>query len=495
MWVAAISGVVCNYYGEDSLPGVKPPLRLISRPERSRVLPGDATVTTARTQKAIFLFWLPLAATWFMMSVEGPFLAAVIARLADPRFNLAAYGVAFAFALLFEAPVIMLMSAATALAEDWLSYTRLRNFTTALTILVTSVMLVVLIPPIYAAVMVDLIALPPEVAHLTYWALWILLPWPGAIAYRRLYQGVLIREGLTRLVAVGTVVRLLSMSATALVLYFVWGPPGAFVGAAGLSMGVTAEAIMSRWMVHGSLRRMAKEASPPAPAPAPARETEGILTYDRIIRFYYPLALTSVIGLAAQPMMTFFMGRAVSPVESLAVFPVVASLAFIFRSVGLSYQEVGIALMGRRFEHIRPLARFATMLALGASGGLALVALTPAAHVWFITVSGLSPELARFALLPIAILVPIPFTSVVLSFQRGILVVARRTRPITIATALEVGGIALLFPLLGWKVGLTGVTAAAVSIVFGRLLANVFLFFPCRAVLRSAAGNPGPQTL
>jgi progressive ankylosis protein len=492
-------------------------------------------VTTARTQKAIFFFWLPLAATWFMMSVEGPFLAAVIARLADPRYNLAAYGVAFAFALLFEAPVIMLMSAATALAEDWLSYTRLRNFTTALTILVTSVMLVVLIPPIYSAVMVDLIALPPEVVHLTYWALWILLPWPGAIAYRRLYQGVLIREGLTRLVAVGTVVRLLSMSATALVLYFVWGPPGAFVGAAGLSMGVAAEALMSRWMVHRSLRRMAREASPVDPAStdvarkvAPwqrtveasagtgtiadgdaagkgpqgrwkkeglAEDVEGVLTYSRILRFYYPLALTSLIGLAAQPMMTFFMGRAVSPVESLAVFPVVASLAFIFRSVGLSYQEVGIALMGRRFEHIRPLARFATILALGASGGLALVALTPVAHFWFITVSGLTPELARFALLPIAILVPIPFTSVVLSFQRGILVVARRTRPITIATALEVGGIALLFPLLGWKVGMTGVTAAAVSIVFGRLLANTFLLFPCRAVLRSAAGNPGPGTL
>jgi progressive ankylosis protein len=451
--------------------------------------PGDATVTEPRTQKAILLFWLPLAATWLMMSVEGPFLAAIIARLADPRYNLAAYGVAFAFALLFEAPVIMLMSASTALAEDWLSYTRLRNFTNALCILVTTVMLVVLVPPIYAAVMVDLIALPPQVARLTYWALWILLPWPAAIAYRRLYQGVLIREGLTRLVAVGTVFRLASMSATALVLYFVWGPSGAYVGAASLSVGVTAEATMSRWMVRRSLRRMAREAS--EGVPAQNEDGEGILTYGRILRFYYPLALTSLIGLAAQPMMTFFMGRAVYPVESLAVFPVVASLAFVFRSMGLSFQEVSIALMGRRYEHLRPLTKFATFLALGASGGLALVALTPAARFWFITVSGLSPELARFALLPIAILVPIPFTSVLLSFQRGVLVVARRTRPITIATALEVGGIAFLFPLLGWRAGITGVTAAAISIVFGRIIANTFLMFPCRTGLRTSPGNPG----
>ncbi|MGM0670157.1 MAG: hypothetical protein ACQET1_10600, partial [Gemmatimonadota bacterium] len=125
------------------------------------------------TPKTIFLFWLPLAATWIMMSVEGPFLAAVIARLADPRFNLAAYGVAFAFALLVEAPVIMMLSASTALVEDRLSYLRLRNFTFALNGIITAVQLLILIPPVFSFIMRDLIALPEEVASLTYGALWL----------------------------------------------------------------------------------------------------------------------------------------------------------------------------------------------------------------------------------------------------------------------------------------------------------------------------------
>ena len=47
------------------------------------------------TYRRIFRLWVPLAATWLMMSVEGTFLAAVIARLDEPTFNLAAYGVAF----------------------------------------------------------------------------------------------------------------------------------------------------------------------------------------------------------------------------------------------------------------------------------------------------------------------------------------------------------------------------------------------------------------
>ena len=183
-------------------------------------------------------------------------------------------------------------------------------------------------------------------------------------------------------------------------------------------------------------------------------------------------------------MMTFFMGRAVAPVESLAVFPVVFSLNFLFRSMGLSFQEVGIALMGRQHEHFRSLAQFGLVLAVASTAVLALVAFSPFADFWFVQVSGLSPELARYALLPTIILVPMPFLSVLLSFQRGILVVARTTRPITIATALEVTGIALLFPLLGWKLGMVGVTAAAVSVILGRIAANSFLIAPCRNALR-----------
>ena len=37
-----------------------------------------------------------------------------------------------------------------------------------------------------------------ELAELVYGAMFILLPWPGAIGYRRFYQGILIRGNRTR---------------------------------------------------------------------------------------------------------------------------------------------------------------------------------------------------------------------------------------------------------------------------------------------------------
>jgi hypothetical protein len=32
---------------------------------------------------SILWFWLPLAATWLMMAAEGPYVAAIIARMPD----------------------------------------------------------------------------------------------------------------------------------------------------------------------------------------------------------------------------------------------------------------------------------------------------------------------------------------------------------------------------------------------------------------------------
>jgi len=451
--------------------------------------------------RKILFFWAPLAATWIMMALEGPFLAAVIARLTDPTFNLAAHGVAYAVAILVEAPVIMLMSASTALVEDADSYHKLRRFTRGLNVGSTALLLLVLIPPVYQALTGPILNLPPNVADLTYGALWLFLPWPAAIGYRRFLHGLLIRAGRTRLVALGTVLRLVGMASTGLVLYFVGGVPGAWVGAASLSVGVVTEAVAARLMAGGTMDELqARDGSEAGAADGPEAHTprkgparvdhprsddpDADLTYRGIVDFYVPLALTSFIGLTVQPMLTFFMGRAPMPLESLAVFPVVAALSFLFRAPGLAFQEAAIALLGRECEHAPELGRFAVWLGLAVSGGLSLVAFTPLADVWFVTISGLSPELAEFAVVPARIVAPLPALSVLLSYQRAVLVQGRTTRPITVASAIEVVGIALLFSVFGWGAGMVGVTAATVAFVGGRLGGNLYLVRPMVRGLR-----------
>ena len=182
--------------------------------------------TEPLTYPRIVAFWLPLAGTWLMMAAEGPYLAAIIARLEQPTENLAAFGVAFALAIIIEAPVIMLMAASTALVTDAASYAALRRFTYTLAAALTLVQVVAVLPPVFDWLALSLIGLPPDVARLTHHGLAIMLPWPIAIGYRRFRQGLLIRRRLTRLVTYGTAVRLAAMSAVALAAARVPGTAG-----------------------------------------------------------------------------------------------------------------------------------------------------------------------------------------------------------------------------------------------------------------------------
>jgi hypothetical protein len=420
-----------------------------------------------------------------MMAVEGPFLAAVIARLAEPEYNLAAYGVAFSFAIIIEAPIIMMLSASTALVKDRNSFFKLRNFTYGLNTLLTAIHVIILVTPAFDFVALRLIRLPEPVAQLTHDALIVLLPWSGAIGYRRFYQGLFIRYDMSRRIAYGTVVRLSTMAATALLLYNLFDVPGAIVGAAGLSVGVTMEAIASRLMVEGIVRRVREK-----------KRTEGgeeYLTYGQITSFYVPLALTSTIALAVHPLITFFLGQSRMGFESLVVYPVINSLAFIFRSAGMSFQEVGIALLGKGQDSYRRLRNFSIMLGLVSSFGLGLIAFTPLAVTWFHHVSGLSLELSEFSRLPTQILAVLPLLSVLLAFERAILVYGRTTKPITWTSIIEMAGIAIVLFITITFLDMVGAVAAAVAIFIGRIGGNVYLVPSCLRVLRREALSSGEK--
>ncbi len=419
------------------------------------------------TSGHIARFWSPLAATWVMMALEGPLIAATIARLPEAKINLASHGVVFAIAILVEAPVIMLLTAATALVRDRDSYRKLRLFAHGLNALATLLVLLLLVPAVFEPLILGLLDLPGEVADIIYGALWIYLPWPAAIGYRRFIHGVMISTGQTRQVAVGTVFRLASMAGTAFALPAFTDLHGAWVGAASLTVGVCVEAVAARIMATGSIRQVL--------ATAPEGSGAAAISYRGILEFYYPLALTSLVALATHPLLTFFVGRARDPLESLAVLPVVHSLSFLFRAAGLSYQEAAIALTGKDFEHRRPVGRFALRMGLAATAAYALIVLTPLFGVWFETVSGLTPELSGYARIPALVLIPVPGLAFWLAHQSAIMVLLRRTKAITMATTLGLLGIVAIFPVLAWGLGWVGATAAVVAFLGGRLASNIYL--------------------
>lgn len=416
------------------------------------------------TYRRIFLFWGPLALTWLMMALEQPILIAFIARLGEAKVNLAAFGIAGSFAMIIEAPVIMLMSASTALVTGRHSYRKLRRFTDILNLGVTGIQLLVLIPPVFRFIVIDLMGVPEEVAGLAHIALLIFLPWAASIGYRRFYQGILIRNNLTRRVTYGTLVRLTVIVTVGVILYSA-GVKGAYVGAGAMSLAVFTEAIATRMMASGALKRIL--------------EKEDIenrsLGLRKISKFYYPLAITSLLSLGVHPFVTFFLGRSYMAVESLAVLPVVSSLVFIFRSLGLSYQEVNIALIGNQRQNYRPLRNYAVYMGAAVTVLITILAFTPLADLWFVNVSGLSQELADMSYLPLKIMILLPALTVLLNYQRSLLLINRTTGPISAATAIELISIIAILLVCTVFLNMTGVVAASIAFTVGKGISTLYL--------------------
>lgn len=430
------------------------------------------------TWQRILRFWSPLLGTWLLMAVDGPLLTALIARMVEAKPNLAAYGVAFSFALIAEAPVIMLMSASTSLASSALAYRRLRTFTAVLCLLVTLIPALLLLPLPYQVIMEQIVGLTPDVAGRAHLALLALIPWPAAIGWRRFYQGVLIRNGQTRRVAFATVFRLCGMAGCGAGLFFYANLPGALLGGIALTSGVIAELVASRILAHVAIKKILS-----------TENKDSVFNYTELVHYYLPLAMTPFITLGVHPLVTFFLGKGRFPLESLAVMPVLGSLTFIFRAIGLSYLEVVIALLGKNFSGYYRLRNFAFGMAFFASGSLIVIAVTPLARLWLSRVAGLEPALVSFSWLPLLIMAFLPAGSVISSFQRGVLMEGRMTRPVSTATIVEAGAIGTILTLLLIYSDHSGALCAALAYVAGRLLAVLWMIYPCRLVLqRKLAG-------
>jgi len=377
--------------------------------------------------RRIFETWWPLATSWLLMSVELPALSAVVARLDDPAIHLAAVGgVVFPLALLIESPIIMLLAASTALSRDWASYAKLRRFAHGAGFVLTLLHVAVAFTPLYDLVVEYALRAPAEVREPARLGLQIMTPWTWSIAYRRFHQGVLIRYGRSRVVGLGTGVRLISDGLVLLAGYLSRDYPGIVVATSAMTTGVLCEA----WFIGLRVRPVLRDRLPRLPESGPSLTRRGFL------RFYVPLAMTSLLHLLMEPIGAAAMGRMPRALECLAVWPVLFGLIFMAMSMGVAFNEVVVALVGEPGGE-RRLRQFASPLAVLGVFPLFLLALTPAlSSMWFEGVCGLAPELARLAQRGLWFALPLPVLSVVHSWYQGLLVHSRHTRGIPESLAL-----------------------------------------------------------
>lgn len=403
------------------------------------------------------------------MGLEQPLVGAVMARLADPTVHLAALGgIVFPLALVIEAPIIMLLAASTALSKHRQAYGLVYRFMMVAGGLLTLLHALLAFTPLFDLLIVRALRPPPEVVEPARWGLMMMLPFTWSIAYRRFHQGLLIRQGRSVTVSVGTAVRLLAMLAGVSAAYLL-GAPGILVGTAGIAAGVLAEAAFIGWQVRGSVRALPPEGEP--------------LSWGAFGRFYVPLAMTSFLLLAVQPLGSAALSRMPLALASLAAWPVLSAFVFLFRGLGMAFNEVVVAALERPGAW-RALRRFSLQLSLAMTLALLVVALTPLARLFFAVVMGLEPDLVLLASNALLLAVVWPAITVYQNLYQGVLVYSGHTRAITtsvVGSLLVSAALLVAGALLGT---VPGIYVATLAFIVGNALQVVWLALSSRAELR-----------
>ncbi|MCJ7659111.1 MAG: hypothetical protein MUO67_08175, partial [Anaerolineales bacterium] len=389
------------------------------------------------------------------MSLEGPAVSAIIARLPYPTINLAAFGgIVFPIALIIEAPIIMLLAASTALSKDYASYQKLRRFMMLAGGSLTLLHILVAFTPLYYVVVVGIIGAPEVIVEPARYGLMIMTPWTWAIAYRRFNQGVLIRFGHSQTVAIGTGIRLATDVIVLVGGYLIGSIPGVVIASAAIAAGVVSEAVYTGVVVRPVVINELKQAETVKPP----------LTRRAFLDFYIPLAMTSLIILLANPIGSAALSRMPQPLISLAVWPVVGGLVFLFRSLGIAYNEVVVALLDKPHSSYN-LRRYTVLLSGAATSLLLIIVLTPLSTIWFERVLALSPELSELAQTGLLIALPLPALSVWQSWYQGAILHSRRTRGITesvviylVTSAIVLGSGVIWGKTIGIYFGLAALT-------------------------------------
>jgi len=421
--------------------------------------------------------WLPLAGSWVLMGLELPAVSAVMARLPHATVSLAAYGgVVFPLSLLVESPILMLLTASTALSRDERSYHVVRRFMWLAGGALTVVHALIAFTPLFDVVAGSLIGVPEPVREPARAGLRIMLPWTMSIAYRRTQQGLLIRFGRSRAVTWGTLARLSTLAGVLALGTWHGGLAGIVVGTSAVASGVVAEALFARW-ASGPLRRGALREAPAVEPP---------LTMPAFVRFYTPLSLTPLLNFIAMPLAASAMSRMPNALESLATWPVLSGSTFTLRSLGFAFNEVVVSLLDRPGA-IAPLRRFATGLAVAVSLLLLALAATPLGRLWFGSGAGLAPGLADLACGALWWLLPMGAVSVWQSYHQGILVHAHRTRAITESMVVLLAATVLVLGIgVAWQ-SVPGLHFAALGLTAGGLAQVAWL------ARRSRAARTGPD--
>lgn len=406
--------------------------------------------------------FLPLSLSDVTMAIGDPLTTTTLAYLPNARVNLAGVGIAKSLAIFFESPIIMILHASNALAPDRASRRALWRF---VVILGGGLSLLLIGLSIGFSAVAPVLGIPPNLVPVVAQVLLLVGLWPGAIAWRRYFQGLLIHRGQAKAVATASLLRL---GTVALVLGLgVWlRGAGTIVAGLSLVLGVIVEAIAVTLMARRSFGdldvRHLNLSELDRSEPREPTATDLPQTLTAVARFYWPLANSMVVVWGGRALLMGVIARASDAALALAAWPSAWGLVLVIANSTRMVQQIVIKYRGKTADRL--LLGFALMVGASCSLLLLVISTTAVGDRLIQAFIGDDREL-RQQIQPVLIhCMAIPLLVALQNATQGFLVSDGRTGRVNLSTWL--GTLTLLLMAIAMvRLGQPGALAAATAMV------------------------------
>lgn len=406
--------------------------------------------------------YFPLAVSWVCMAIESPIAIAILSRMPDAKLNTAALFVLMGVSLLIESPVIDLLSTSTTFSKTRENFVVVRRFAFGLSIFASGVHALVALTPLFGWITGSILRLPPEMQSVLRIPFIIFIPWSAMIGWRRFWQGCLIRAGVSRPISVGTILRMATIAGVGYTLFRTSDMNGLTAIAIALVCSVTVEAAFIFTIAAPIVRRSL----------ADAPSGEPVVTARELLRFHLPLTATTMLNLAAAPLISGALARLPEPILNSAAWQVQSGLLWMARTATYALPEVVIRYAHEADERL--LLRFCRNVGLGLSVVL-LVVVASGLDVFVMRRVLQVPEDVR-SIAHIALMwgVLLPVIGALGNFARGMLTAHRVTVARLHGVVLGLSSLVLSLAL-GVAFGWPGIQVAAGAQLVAQILEYVYL--------------------
>jgi len=402
----------------------------------------------AATTGRYWSFFWPLTLTGLAMVLARQCQNGALGRFEDATRQLAIFAYAWSTFHLFNSPVVFVPQMTNVLARSPDARRKCLLFTVAIASALTVPVLVLAFTPVGRILLPMVFPVDEPTARTIVMYLRYLSPLILIGGLRQYLTGLLVQSRRTGLV---TVLQTFSLAAILgmliLGLQLGWSAVRTLATAQVTSAAAT---MLATWVMERKFRRPMLAAG------------AGTLGYGRILRFFWPVAMTSVMFSLSRPILYSFAGSVAAGVATVAALRVAGDLAMVFQNCLNQFRHVFVTFGRGDLAGIR---RFLLRVWLGVTALMVFVAVSPVSTWFFRDMLGVKPDVLPMARQVFAVLCLAPTAISIRNYFHGLAMTGHSTLAMAVGGALRVGSLyvgSLVLYHLGW---LNHATAAGLLVV------------------------------